>query len=220
MGRLIIVGVSSILVLPSFSQKTWGRSWSPPLPNARQETTGRKYHSSLTLAKFNMSSLEDDVVGLMEKRVVDLAATLGKGVKVELNGKQVSVQTFTDYVDLYLKSANKKRDELPRIAEKVNNRWEVCTSLGECQFQQVSFVNGIHTIKGGTHVDYVTSQITNHVAAVVNEMDKNANLRAHIVKNHLWVFVNAIIENPVFDSQTKEDLDYLSWKFWIQLRAL
>lgn len=26
------------------------------------------------------------------------------------------------------------------------------------------------------------------------------------VKNHIWVFVNALIENPSFDSQTKENM--------------
>ena len=26
------------------------------------------------------------------------------------------------------------------------------------------------------------------------------------VKNHLWVFVNCLIENPSFDSQTKENM--------------
>ncbi|KAF5736455.1 DNA topoisomerase 2-like [Tripterygium wilfordii] len=93
-----------------------------------------------------------------------------------------------------------------RMVEKVNNRWEVCVSLSEGQFQQVSFVNGISTIKGGTHVDYVTNQITNHVMATVNKKNKNANVKAHNVKNHLWVFVNALIDNPAFDSQTKETL--------------
>lgn len=73
-------------------------------------------------------------------------------------------------------------------------------------YYQVSFVNGIATIKGGTHVDYVTNQITNHVMNVVNKKNKNANLKAHNVKNHLWVFVNALIDNPAFDSQTKETL--------------
>ncbi|CAH2069875.1 unnamed protein product, partial [Thlaspi arvense] len=32
----------------------------------------------------------------------------------------------------------------------------------------VSFVNSIATIKGGTHVDYVTSQITNYIMNIVN----------------------------------------------------
>lgn len=73
-------------------------------------------------------------------------------------------------------------------------------------FYQVSFVNSIATIKGGTHVDYVTNQITNFVMNKVNKKKKDANVKAHNVKNHLWVFVNSLIDNPAFDSQTKETL--------------
>lgn len=71
---------------------------------------------------------------------------------------------------------------------------------------QVSFVNSIATIKGGTHVDYIANQIANHIAALVNKKNKNANAKANSVKNYLWVFVNALIDNPAFDSQTKETL--------------
>ncbi|XP_011621441.1 DNA topoisomerase 2 isoform X2 [Amborella trichopoda] len=159
------------------------------------------------LAKFNMTYLEEDVVALMKKRVVDLAGCLGKTVKVELNGKRLPVKSFVDYVDLYVKSASEARPEpLPRIVEKVNNRWEICVSLSEGQFQQVSFVNGIATIKGGTHVEYVTGQIANHIMNIANKKNKNAGIKAHTVRNHLWVFVNALIDNPAFDSQTKETL--------------
>uniref|UniRef100_A0A6N2L4K4 DNA topoisomerase 2 n=1 Tax=Salix viminalis TaxID=40686 RepID=A0A6N2L4K4_SALVM len=40
----------------------------------------------------------------------------------------------------------------------------------------------------------------------VNKKNKNANIKAHNVKNYLWVFVNCLIDNPAFDSQTKETL--------------
>jgi DNA topoisomerase-2 len=33
------------------------------------------------------------------------------------------------------------------------------------------------------------------------------------VKNHMWVFVNALIENPAFDSQTKETLNTMPKDF-------
>ncbi|GMP68464.1 hypothetical protein CsSME_00028086 [Camellia sinensis var. sinensis] len=42
--------------------------------------------------------------------------------------------------------------------------------------------------------------------SIVNKKNKNANLKAHAVKNHLWVFVNALIDKPAFDSQTKKTL--------------
>ncbi|OWM78385.1 DNA topoisomerase 2 [Punica granatum] len=185
-----------------------GKRNEPTIVKCKEGDNWTKVSFKPDLSKFNMTHLEDDVVALMKKRVVDLAGCLGKTVKVELNGKRVPVKTFGEYVGLYLASASKNRPEssLPRIEEAVNDRWEVCVSLSEGQFQQVSFVNSIATIKGGTHVDYVTNQIANHVMSVVNKKNKNANLKAHNVKNHLWVFVNALIDNPAFDSQTKETL--------------
>ncbi|XP_064967328.1 DNA topoisomerase 2-like [Musa acuminata AAA Group] len=184
-----------------------GKRSDPSITKCKEGENWTKVTFRPDLAKFNMTRLEEDVVALMKKRVVDLAGTLGKSVKVELNGQRIPVKTFSDYVNLYLQSASKSRTEpLPRIAEKVNERWEICVSLSEGQFQQVSFVNGISTIKGGTHVECVTNQITNHIMTVVNKKNKNANLKAHNVRSHLWVFVNALINNPAFDSQTKETL--------------
>ncbi|KAF8398402.1 hypothetical protein HHK36_017329 [Tetracentron sinense] len=184
-----------------------GKKSEPTITKCKESENWTKVSFKPDLAKFNMTHLEDDVVALMKKRVVDLAGCLGKTVKVELNGQRVPVKSFLDYVNLYLQTASKSRPEsLPRIADKVNDRWEICVSLSEGQFQQVSFVNGIATIKGGTHVDYVTNQITNHVMTIVNKKNKNANLKTHMVKNHLWVFINALIDNPAFDSQTKETL--------------
>ncbi|KAK3030786.1 hypothetical protein RJ639_035451 [Escallonia herrerae] len=184
-----------------------GKKSEPIITKCKEGENWTKVTFKPDLAKFNMTHLEEDVVALMKKRVIDIAGCLGKTVKVELNGQRVPVKSFLDYVNLYLESASQSRpDSLPRIVEKVNERWEVCVSLSEGQFQQVSFVNAIATIKGGTHVDYITNQITNHVMTVVNKKNKNANLKAHNVKNHLWVFVNALIDNPAFDSQTKETL--------------
>lgn len=74
------------------------------------------------LGKFSMTSLEDDVVALMSKRVFDIAGCLGKTVKVELNGIRVPVKSFSDYVNLYLSAANKSRTEpLPRFVCSIND---------------------------------------------------------------------------------------------------
>ncbi|KAL9226457.1 hypothetical protein vseg_002268 [Gypsophila vaccaria] len=167
------------------------------------------------LAKFNMTHLEDDVVALMKKRVVDLAGCLaacpGKKVRVFLNGTEIEVKSFHEYSQFYLTSVDdNKENSLPRIdnntKDDINPRWQISVSRSEGQFQQVSFVNNINTIKGGTHVDYITGQITKFIIDIVKKKNKNANLKPHIVKNHLWIFVNALIDNPAFDSQTKETL--------------
>jgi len=47
------------------------------------------------------------------------------------------------------------------IYEVVNKRWEVAFALSDGQQQQVSFANSIATIKGGTHVDMISTQLAN-----------------------------------------------------------
>lgn len=126
------------------------------------------------LEKFKMAYLKEDVVALMKKRVLDMAGCFGKTVKVELNGTLIRFKSFRDYADLFLKGAEKsKRMPLPRIHAKVGDRWEICVSLSDGQFQQVSFVNSIAAIKGGTHVDYITNQITTYIMNKVSRGTEN-----------------------------------------------
>eukprot|EP00798_Chlamydomonas_sp_ICE-L_P004493 gene4493-14649_t len=155
------------------------------------------------LAKFGMEELETDSVSLMRKRVYDLAGIMPKGCKVYLDGIRLPVKSFSDYVDLYL---GPKEAGVVRVYERINERWEVCVSATDGQHNQVSFVNSICTSKGGTHVNYVVDQLTKSLVEKINKKNKNANVKGFMVKNHLWVFVNANIENPAFDSQTKENL--------------
>ncbi|CAN1342380.1 DNA topoisomerase 2 [Linum perenne] len=185
-----------------------GTKSEPAIIKCKASENWTKVSFKPDLEKFNMSHLEEDVVALMRKRVVDMAGCLGKGgVKVELDGNHIPLKSFQDYVNLYLDSTSEPgARRTSSFYEKCGDRWEICVGITEGQFQQVSFVNSIATIKGGTHVDYVTNQITSHVTEVVNKKHRNAHLKAHNVKNYLWVFVNALIDNPAFDSQTKETL--------------
>ncbi|XP_068603154.1 DNA topoisomerase 2-beta [Brachionichthys hirsutus] len=159
------------------------------------------------LAKFKMDSLDKDIVALLTRRAYDVAGSC-KGVKVTLNGKKLPINGFRSYVDLYVKD---KLDEtgvaLKVVNETVNDRWEVCLTMSEKGFQQIGFVNSIATTKGGRHVDYVVDQIVAKLIEVVKKKNKaGVSVKPFQVKNHIWVFVNALIENPSFDSQTKENM--------------
>ncbi|XP_056218392.1 DNA topoisomerase 2-alpha [Falco biarmicus] len=159
------------------------------------------------LSKFKMTMLDKDIVALMSRRAYDIAGST-KDVKVFLNGQRLPVKGFRSYVDLYLKDrVDETGNALKVIHEEVNSRWEVCLTLSERGFQQVSFVNSIATTKGGRHIDYVTDQLVTKLIDVVKKKNKNgAGVKPFQVKNHMWIFVNALIENPTFDSQTKENM--------------
>ncbi|XP_072226681.1 DNA topoisomerase 2-beta isoform X2 [Leuresthes tenuis] len=159
------------------------------------------------LSKFKMEKLDRDIVALLTRRAYDVAGSC-RGVKVTLNGKKLPVHGFRSYVDLYVKD---KLDEtgvsLKVVNETVNDRWEVCLTMSEKGFQQISFVNSIATTKGGRHIDYVVDQIVAKLIEVVKKKNKaGVSVKPFQVKNHIWVFVNALIENPTFDSQTKENM--------------
>ncbi|XP_006746252.1 DNA topoisomerase 2-alpha [Leptonychotes weddellii] len=159
------------------------------------------------LSKFKMQSLDKDIVALMVRRAYDIAGST-KDVKVFLNGNKLPVKGFRSYVDMYLKDkVDETGNPLKIIHEQVNPRWEVCLTMSEKGFQQISFVNSIATSKGGRHVDYVADQIVTKLVDVVKKKNKGGvAVKAHQVKNHMWIFVNALIENPTFDSQTKENM--------------
>ena len=164
------------------------------------------------LRKFSMQRLEDDIVSLMIKRVHDLAGVIDPKVRVMLNGSTViECKNFSQYADYYL--TNEENKELPKIMEAKNDRWQVICSLSDGAFQQVSFVNAICTSKGGTHVDYISGQIVSKILAALQKKNKKLQIKPHQVRANLWLFVNCLIVNPAFDSQTKETLNTKAAKF-------
>jgi DNA topoisomerase II len=167
------------------------------------------------LAKFGMTELEQDTVDIFTRRAYDIAAS-ARGVKVFLNGKRLPITNFKDYVGLFLKD---KEDDtgnpLKVVHEQINDRWEVAVAPSSSGFQQISFVNSIATTKGGRHVDYVTDQITSKLSEMVKKKSAKSSIQVKPfqIRNHLWVFVNCLIENPTFDSQTKENMTLQSKSF-------
>lgn len=161
------------------------------------------------LTRFGMKKLEKDIVALMSRRVLDAAGTTPKRCKVTLNGERFGINDFKDYVELYLGS------EGPAVVhEQCNERWEIAAAASDGQFQQVSFVNGIATLKGGTHVAHVADQLVEAILKrVVSKNKGGMEIKSHHVRNYLWLFVNCKIENPTFDSQTKETLTLKQTKF-------
>jgi DNA gyrase/topoisomerase IV subunit B len=153
--------------------------------------------------KFGLSELTEDVYQILEKRMYDLAACLPDSVSVYFNDEKLEYNNLEKYSKLYFPESENK----DLVYEKVNERWEVLATLtpSDDHFQQVSFVNGIHTVKGGKHVDYVINQITKRVAEYI-KTKKKKTVKPNYIKDNLYIFINSIIVNPGFDSQTKEFL--------------
>lgn len=130
-------------------------------------------------------------------------------------GEDASIKQEDDILAKLESEPSKSSIPLIFEREKISDRWEVIVTASDGQFQQISFVNSICTAKGGTHVDYIANQIVNKVAEALKKRNKNAAaaVKNHLVKQHLWVFINCLINNPAFDSQTKEYMTLKSSAF-------
>ncbi|TMS22147.1 DNA topoisomerase 2-alpha [Larimichthys crocea] len=161
------------------SKKTFKQTWYDNMGRAGDANIrhfdGEEY-TCITfrpdLPKFKMSILDKDTVALMTRRAYDIAGAT-KGVRVFFNGKRLPITGFRSYVDMYVKDrVDEVGNALTVIHEITNERWEICLTMSEKGFQQVSFVNSIATTKGGRHIDYVADQVVSKLIEVVKKKNK------------------------------------------------
>jgi len=159
--------------------------------------------------RYGIEGLTPDVISLLKKRVYDVAAITDKNLKVKYNSTLVPIKNFQQYIDMYIGD----KSVSPRVYEEPNDRWEFAVSLSPThEFIQISFVNGIHTSKGGKHVEYILNQITKKLIEYI-EKKKKTKVNPNSIKEQIVLFIRCDIENPAFDSQTKDYMNTPSSKF-------
>jgi len=157
---------------------------------------------------FDAEGIIEGMVSVFQTRTVELAALVGKDVKVTWNGALIASNTFEKFIKLFL------RDGMTGFAyENCGPRWEIGAILASHLYsdeeelpedKHISFVNGINTKKGGKHVENVTRKVLTDFCEVAKK--KKVDIKPGQLKNSIVLFLNSTIVNPSFDSQSKEFL--------------
>ncbi|EGW35747.1 DNA topoisomerase 2 [Spathaspora passalidarum NRRL Y-27907] len=202
-------------------KQTWtnnmGKVSKPKITTLKTKKEYTKISFKPDLAKFDMDSLDEDILAVLRRRVYDLCGTV-KNCNIYLNDKRLSISNFKSYIEMYV-NAIKERSPEPEgeesknyttiVHEVFNDRWEIAFAVSDGSFNQVSFVNSIATTSGGTHVKYVSDQIITKLVEVLSKREKGKKklmIRPQEVRDNMFIFLNCLIENPAFTSQTKEQL--------------
>lgn len=152
------------------------------------------------LKKFKLDTMDDDHYNLFYRRAYDIAGTSNGKLKVFFNDKKIECNGFKKYISFYYPNETVYFEE--------NDRWKVgCIYLPDTNNKVVSFVNGISTYHGGSHANYVIdniikSLINNHI----KKKNKDIKLSPTLIKENIVFFINSVIINPSFSSQTKDTL--------------
>lgn len=157
--------------------------------------------------RFNVNYFSPDMISVFRRRVMDIAGCTKKNITVELIEEEIDnpplVKVFKEYVNIHDITLNGHVNPSNIIHDQ--GTWDVAFAFTpNGGFQQVSLVNANNTILGGTHVDYIVDQINKHVCSIIKK--KLPNIQVRGLKEHLTVFVSCYIENPSFNTQSKDQL--------------
>ena len=150
-------------------------------------------------SRFGFDNITDDIKGLLIKRAYDISGILNN-VNVHFNDNIIPVKSFQDYAKLYY-DINQNY-----IHQKCGMSEFIVTNSNNDKYKHISFVNSVHTKYGGKHIDHILKQIINNMQKAIKRKYKNAKVRDSFIKDKITIFLNSVIENPVFSSQTKDSL--------------
>ena len=206
----------TIETIDHYTKKIYTQKFSNNMRNRNKPTIKSSQKQPYTLITFNpdyerfglKEGMTDDIYDLFMRRVIDACATTNKDVSVYFNNEKLMIKDFEKYAELFI-----DKNEQPLIYEICNDRWEIVATLSKTGIhEQISFVNGINTIRGGRHVDYVSQNIIKRLVDMV-QAKKKKTIKSQHLKDNLIIFVKSIIVNPSFDSQSKETLTTQTSKF-------
>lgn len=141
-----------------------------------------------------------DFVSLLYKYVIDAAMIVGdSNVNVYLNDIKLPVRQFKDYAKLY-------SDAVVKEILHIKGDTSQCVLLPSTEYESISFVNGVHTRKGGAHVDCWADAIFKALAVKLNAKYKSLKLTVRDIKPYFKIFVNCTVPNPEFETQSKNKL--------------
>ncbi|QIG59727.1 topoisomerase 2 [Dishui Lake phycodnavirus 3] len=192
----------SIVIKDHETKQTYTQKWNDNMtvchPPKITKHSGASSSVSITFIpdwkRFDMKKMDENIFKIFEKRVWDANICTTPNCKVKFQGEALPKTSFEAYAKMH--------EGVTELCSVTTDRWSVCIGPSENGMEQVSFVNGICTTKGGTHVDHVVSYLA---SGIIEEMAKKINLKPQQVKNTFNVFVKATLENPTFSSQVKSE---------------
>src|SRR6056300_1250069 len=183
------------------NKKIYSQCWNGNMKNCGKPNL-KSYSGNTSLVsvtftpdweKFGMRGMDRDFFKLIEKRVWDANVCTSPKCKVKFDGEALPRMNLEAYAKMH---------GLENTCYAETDRWAVCIGASPEGFNQVSFVNGICTTKGSTHVDAVANIIAQ---GLIEEMKSKIKLTGTQVKNTFMLFVRATLENPTFSSQIKNE---------------
>ena len=194
-------------------KKSYYRSWSNNMRTMNDDMKVKTCNDHFTEISFkidfsqfeNIDELTDDFIRIIEKRCIDAAAAnIGLTVKFKhtcdnetIRETEWNFTKFTEYIELYSEYVD--INDMVEFTEKNKSVWffpEGNINIG--------FVNGAEC-SNGTHIKAIHNLINNSVSSFITAK-KKLEVQPKHVDGKYSTFCMLHVDNPAFDSQTKDTL--------------
>ena len=206
----------------------------PKITNPKVKNGYTEISFSPDYERFGCQNLSDDMYSLFYKNVIDTAMLTC--VNVFFNNEKITMKTLKDYAALYnlsslieeKKDNEEDEDDTTSISpstvssksgrKKKLDQVHIFTKDSECVlqpnpnvidgFSYISFVNGIETREGGSHVDVYAEALFRPLLEALNKGVKKGStpLGLKEIKPYFQMFLKSTLVNPSFNSQEKSKL--------------
>ncbi len=160
------------------------------------------------------------------ERAFQAAAVVGPlGVNVHVNGSALPVRGLMDYAKLCSGPSGHKVPLLEMPFPKSHaGHWQAVLGVASSHLppdvqdsvvplqtsdghvECCSFVNGMRTYRGGSHVHAIIDPVAASIAQILNKKHKTSAITPALVKSHIRAFISTRLPDCSFDSQAKERL--------------
>lgn len=146
-----------------------------------------------------------DMWQVFHRRIYDFTIYLDKNCQIWYNDKKIKCNNFEQYINLYIGSDKKETKRI--FLEPATNELEICFCLSkDDDTTQISFVNSAFCDNGGTHVDYLKTNIAKKLIENYKLKKDENPIKPEYIKRYMWLFIKTTIKNPAFESQSKRKL--------------
>lgn len=145
--------------------------------------------------------LRESLTAFIRRRCLEIAAT--RGVRFFFNGEAMVCKNMRDMAKLYA-GPSSKPVVISGTTGSSEERWfAAVVPKIEGLKQSMSFVNGIHTSDGGTHVNEYSKIFGKVAEAMTTKTDK---ISGAFVRSNCDLFLSCVVVNPEFATQSKQKL--------------
>ncbi len=154
---------------------------------------------------------------LIYTRLSYISAFMGSKYKIYYNNELINIESLYDLSKHVIEDESKLiKCTLYKKENKLDNPIDVVIGLYDCQNnqEQISFVNGIYTVEGGTHIQYINKLILENLKPKLEKKLKGKiKVTNKIISNYLFIFCSLTILNPEYTNQYKSKLKVSETRF-------